>query len=249
MFYNVLFTTGKICYGDGSAYDRRDQRNFAGGHSCWGPTSSDALWWPCVGSRQNGRKSTVKFQPYFQWPWHHQVPGWGICGRCTNLCGNEGEQTWSCKGTAKCFFETWSILLFLSSSYSFGSSWRNCSHGNATGVNYWEVNISSVMGLSTSGSTPLPGLMLTQLYVIMWHHLSTVGSYKDSFIGRHIIYMNYQHIYKKNGLTHLPLDKMATISQTIFSDAFLWMTSFWFWLINSLEFVPRGPIDNEPALI
>ena len=31
-------------------------------------------------------------------------------------------------------------------------------------------------------------------------------------------------------LTHLPLYKMAAISRTIFSDAFLWMKSFVFWL-------------------
>ena len=31
-------------------------------------------------------------------------------------------------------------------------------------------------------------------------------------------------------LTHLLLDKMTAISQTIFSDAFLWMKSFVFWL-------------------
>ena len=33
-----------------------------------------------------------------------------------------------------------------------------------------------------------------------------------------------------NELTHLPLDKMAAISQTIFSDAFWWIKSFIFWL-------------------
>ena len=31
-------------------------------------------------------------------------------------------------------------------------------------------------------------------------------------------------------LTNLPMDKMAAISQTIFSDAFSWMKSFVFWL-------------------
>ena len=31
-------------------------------------------------------------------------------------------------------------------------------------------------------------------------------------------------------LTHLPMDIMAAISQTIFSDAFLWMKSFVIWL-------------------
>ena len=30
-------------------------------------------------------------------------------------------------------------------------------------------------------------------------------------------------------LTHLPLDKMGAISQTIFSDAFSWMNGFLFW--------------------
>ena len=35
-------------------------------------------------------------------------------------------------------------------------------------------------------------------------------------------------------LTHLPLDKIPAISQTIFSDAFLWMKSFVFWS-NSIE--------------
>ena len=30
--------------------------------------------------------------------------------------------------------------------------------------------------------------------------------------------------------THLPMDKMAAISQTIFSDAFLWIKRFGFWL-------------------
>ena len=33
-----------------------------------------------------------------------------------------------------------------------------------------------------------------------------------------------------NGLTPLPLDKMATILQTIFSDAFSWMKNVVFWL-------------------
>ena len=73
--------------------------------------------------------------------------------------------------------------------------------------------------------------------------------------------------------THLHLDKMATISQTIFSDAISWMKilikiSFKFafhrpyfqmqfreWKVlhfdkkNSFKFVPKGPIDNNPALV
>ena len=46
-------------------------------------------------------------------------------------------------------------------------------------------------------------------------------------------------------VTHLPLDKMAAISLMISSVAFSWMKSFVFWL----TFVPKGPIDNKPALV
>ena len=46
-------------------------------------------------------------------------------------------------------------------------------------------------------------------------------------------------------LTHLPLDKMATIGQTIF-----FLDHFFFILIEvSLEFVPKVSIDNNPALV
>ena len=46
-------------------------------------------------------------------------------------------------------------------------------------------------------------------------------------------------------LTHLPLDKMDAISQTIFSDAFS------FYILNkiSINFFPKGPIDINAALI
>ena len=50
-------------------------------------------------------------------------------------------------------------------------------------------------------------------------------------------------------LIHLPLDKMAAISQTMFSDAFSWMKSFVVWLQFYLKFVPKGPNDNKPALV
>ena len=50
-------------------------------------------------------------------------------------------------------------------------------------------------------------------------------------------------------LTHLPLDKMAVISQTIFSSAFSWMKSLYILIKISLKFVRKGPIDNNPALV
>ena len=49
-------------------------------------------------------------------------------------------------------------------------------------------------------------------------------------------------------LVHFPLDKMVALSQTILSDAFSWMKSFVF-KKKSLEFVAKGPIDNNPAFV
>ena len=51
-----------------------------------------------------------------------------------------------------------------------------------------------------------------------------------------------------NYLTHLSLDKKAAISQTIFSDAFSWM-KICILIKILLQFVPKGPIDNKPALV
>ena len=41
---------------------------------------------------------------------------------------------------------------------------------------------------------------------------------------------------------------MVAISQTIYSDAFLWM-KICVLIKISLKFVPKGPIDNNPALV
>ena len=53
-------------------------------------------------------------------------------------------------------------------------------------------------------------------------------------------------------LTHLPLNKMAAISQTMFSDAFSWMNSFIFWLKFHwslfLRFQLTISISNENAM-
>ena len=49
-------------------------------------------------------------------------------------------------------------------------------------------------------------------------------------------------------LTHLPLDKIASVWQTIFSNAFSWMKNFVFLVLISLKFVPNCPIDNKSAL-
>ena len=42
---------------------------------------------------------------------------------------------------------------------------------------------------------------------------------------------------------------MAAISQTIYLEAFKGMKKVLYWLKNSLKFVPKGPIDNNPLLV
>ena len=50
-------------------------------------------------------------------------------------------------------------------------------------------------------------------------------------------------------LTHLGRHKMAAIFQTAFSNTFSWMKMYEFWLKISPNFVPKGPINNIPALV
>ena len=50
-------------------------------------------------------------------------------------------------------------------------------------------------------------------------------------------------------LTHLPLDKMAAIlADDIFKHIFL-NDKLWILIEISLKFIPKGPIDNNPALV
>ena len=50
-------------------------------------------------------------------------------------------------------------------------------------------------------------------------------------------------------LTHWGRNKMDAISQTTFWSAFSWMKIFEFPNNISLKFVPKGPINNNPALV
>ena len=58
-----------------------------------------------------------------------------------------------------------------------------------------------------------------------------------------------EHTY---GLTHWGRDKMAAISQTTFSSAFFkffFNENIWIPITISMKFVPKGPINNIPALV
>ena len=48
---------------------------------------------------------------------------------------------------------------------------------------------------------------------------------------------------------HHPLDEMAAFSQTIFSNAFFVNEKFRILIKLSLKFVPKGPIESNPALV
>ena len=50
-------------------------------------------------------------------------------------------------------------------------------------------------------------------------------------------------------LTHLPLDKMVAISQTIFFMCIFMNEKFCIFIKISLKFVPKSPADNNPALV
>ena len=50
-------------------------------------------------------------------------------------------------------------------------------------------------------------------------------------------------------LTHWGRDKMDAISQTPFSNAFFFNESVWIPIKISSKFVPKGPINNIPALV
>ena len=53
----------------------------------------------------------------------------------------------------------------------------------------------------------------------------------------------------KELLAHWDRGKMDAISQTTFSSAISWKRIFEFRKKNSRKFVPKGPIDNIPALV
>ena len=68
-------------------------------------------------------------------------------------------------------------------------------------------------------------------------------------ISANLVIQEHIHIHPHHNITHLLLDKMANISETIFSDVFSWMKSFVLLIKISLKFVPKGPIDNNLALV
>ena len=59
--------------------------------------------------------------------------------------------------------------------------------------------------------------------------------------------INHQQVANQSW-THWGRDKITAISQTTFSNTFSWMKTL-VWIKMSLTFVPKGPINNIPALV
>ena len=66
---------------------------------------------------------------------------------------------------------------------------------------------------------------------------------------KRILLLWLQFSNNKSQLINLPLDKIAAISQTSFSYAFVWMKSFFILIKMWLKSVPEVLIDNNLALV
>ena len=51
------------------------------------------------------------------------------------------------------------------------------------------------------------------------------------------------------GSNHLPLDKMAAILADAILICIFLKENVWIWIKISLKFIPKAPIDNNPALV
>ena len=79
-------------------------------------------------------------------------------------------------------------------------------------------DLLSLLSFMLFSSVPIGILVFTMLFQLQYMQPQTPSVQSAATI-----------IYK-SPLTYLPLDKMAAISQTIFSNAFSWMKNFVFWL-------------------
>ena len=72
-------------------------------------------------------------------------------------------------------------------------------------------------------------------FVASWHHGNSVCNGYMYFVWEYLKWVNFNRLFCSTSygntshidLTHLPLDKMAAISQATFSNAFSWMKMYW----------------------
>ena len=106
----------------------------------------------------------------------------------------------------------------------------------------------SGMDLVSSGNKPFHEPMLTQIYVYIRGHRPRVNAVLciPRIKNTEISYVLCDGIaIGRYTLTHWGRDTMDAIPQTTFSSAFSWRKMFEF----RLKFVPKGAINNIPALV
>ena len=117
---------------------------------------------------------------------------------------------------------------------------------------------------SGGSNSPGPGWWMAMPYNGWGHRsnlatMSTLCWYSDIFVvqifkkkkavTREVKRRGFELSGPDSMLTHLALDKITAISQTIFSDAFSWMTLFCILIKISMKFILTCPIRNNPALV
>ena len=99
--------------------------------------------------------------------------------------------------------------------------------------------------LSASMKPIMPVLLLKCLYVILMASGFQFGQATPRKLRSHVY---FSHHYRYT-LTHWRRDKMNAISQTTFYKCILLNENVCITTKNSLKFVPKGPINNIPALV
>ena len=112
----------------------------------------------------------------------------------------------------------------------FTRLWRNMCGPLSNLVELWYIVLRIMMMMMMMMKWIMEELLLDDIKVCLRHFYSDRN----------------QHL---THLTHWGRDKMDAISQTTLWSAFSWMKNVWIPIEISLKFVPKGPIDNIPALV
>ena len=124
--------------------------------------------------------------------------------------------------------------LTLSTLWTYPANWeflwcQLCHHWWHQRLSLWLPTVpprnEDKVGIMTTLSFQWIKCFMNISHSVIWVSRCVQGNDFMESVMRHILYN-----WLMPCLTHLPLDKMVAISQTIFSDAFLWMKSFIFQL-------------------
>ena len=90
----------------------------------------------------------------------------------------------------------------------------------------------------------------TGIFLYTTRHAQFLWQRITRWLGNTSMWVNGCYSHKTSIiLTHWGRDKMAAVSQTTLSNAFFWNENVRISIKISLKFVPKGPINNIPALV